>query len=70
MEENFFDPELFWESILSRDEMLIRSAYKTLNIEEKTAVISHLQRMVSEPGWHPEQCASALAALGTLQQDV
>jgi len=68
MAENPFDIEHFWSSILSRDETLVCSVYATLSQEEKEAVISHLQRMASEPGWHPEQRKSAQVALEVLLQ--
>jgi hypothetical protein len=63
------DPlELFWNAMLSRVPERARSAYATLDVEEKQAVLAHLQRMTSEPGWHPEQVRSAQAALEALQE--
>lgn len=58
--------ENLWDHLLSRDPASIRAAYVELGMEEQEAVLSHLQRMASEPGWHPEQQVSALAALKAL----
>ncbi len=41
----------------------LRNAFEQLEPEEQGAVLEHLQRMSSEPGWHPEQQRSAQAAL-------
>ncbi len=61
------DPlEKLWDNLLSRQNNQIRAAYQELTSEEKDAVLEHLQRMVSEPGWHPEQRLSAKAALRVL----
>lgn len=60
------DLELLWERILSRDSSQIRAAYTTLSPPERAAVMSHLQRMVTKPGWHIEQSTSARFALQTL----
>jgi hypothetical protein len=64
------DPiETLWEEILSRQSERIQAAFATLSAEEKVAVLDHLNRMASEPGWHPEQIASASKALKTLNND-
>jgi hypothetical protein len=61
------DPlETFWDQILSRDPRQVREAYATLSAEERQALRNHLARMVSEPGWQPEQRESAQAALDAL----
>jgi hypothetical protein len=61
------DPlEILWDSLLSREPERVRSAYRELSEAEQTAVAAHLQRMAAEEGWHPEQRASALAALQAL----
>ncbi len=58
------DPlERFWDAVLSRQPRRIRAAVRTLDPAARTALIAHLQRMSSEDGWHPEQRASAEAAL-------
>lgn len=64
---NFSSEEEFWDAILSRQPALIRQACQTLSEEERKALLAHLKRMISEPGWHPEQIASALAALQSLE---
>jgi len=56
----------FWAEILSRDPSRTQQAYTLLNDDEQLALVAHLQRMVREEGWHPEQVASAQAALDVL----
>lgn len=63
---NFSSEEDFWDAILSRHPNLIRQACRTLDETERKALLAHLKRMSTEPGWHPEQVASALAALQAL----
>jgi hypothetical protein len=58
--------EDFWNKILSRSPELIRIAFNQLDAASKREVIAHLNRMVSEDGWHAEQVASAKAALKAL----
>ncbi len=66
--DDFIDPlEALWSSLLSRHPDTIRTAYQTLSVEEQQAVLEHLRRMASEPGWHPEQQRSAEAALHALK---
>ncbi len=63
------DPiEDIWGRLLSRQPEEIRKAFAGLNPEEQRYVMAHLQRMVSEAGWHPEQVASAQAALEALEE--
>lgn len=58
------DPlELLWDNLLSRHPEQVQKAYAALSLAEQQAVASHLQSMVSEPGWQPEQRISARAAL-------
>jgi PleD family two-component response regulator len=62
------DPvEIFWDSILSREPQKILAAYRILEKSEQARVLAHLQRMVSEEGWHTEQRISAQTALQILQ---
>ncbi|KPL84271.1 hypothetical protein SE15_03780 [Thermanaerothrix daxensis] len=61
-----FDPETFWEAILSRDPQQIRATFAPLDRESQMAVMQHLFRMATEPGWHPEQRLSARKALEAL----
>jgi hypothetical protein len=55
-----------WEMLLSRKPDWIEKAFESLHPDEKRAVLIHLQKMVSEPGWQPEQKISAQAALDAL----
>lgn len=55
-----------WGAILSRNETEIIQARKLLTEEEIKAVLDHLQRMVSEEGWHPGQVESATIAINIL----
>jgi hypothetical protein len=65
----FTDLEALWEALLSRQAGAVRAAFQTLNAEQRLAVLEHLQRMASEPGWHPEQRRSAQAALAALHEE-
>jgi hypothetical protein len=68
--DDFLDPlEALWSGLLSRRPDTIRTAFQTLSHEEQQAVLEHLRRMASEPGWHPEQRQSAEAALETLERE-
>jgi len=59
--------EALWNDLLSRQPELIREAYASLDKPNQAAVFTHLQRMVSEAGWQPEQRASAKAAIHALE---
>jgi hypothetical protein len=61
--------ENFWEEILSRQPERIKPAFASLSADEKEAVLDHLKRMTSEPGWHSEQIASASKALEILNHE-
>jgi hypothetical protein len=61
------DLESLWGHLLSRKPELIRAAFERLNPSEQRSVLAHLDHMASESGWHPEQRASALAALKALE---
>jgi NADH:ubiquinone oxidoreductase subunit E len=58
--------ELLWEDLLSRQPETIQEAFASLDPSDQKAVLTHLQRMVSESGWQPEQRLSARAALDVL----
>jgi hypothetical protein len=60
--------ENLWGQLLSRQADLVRQAYDLLSPAERQAVLSHLQRMANEPGWHEEQRISAQAALNALRK--
>jgi len=55
-----------WEVLLSRDPKRILLAFESLQSVQKKAVREHLQKMVAEPGWQPEQRISAQAALDAI----
>jgi len=55
-----------WEMLLSREPKWIEEAFESLLPDQKRSVLAHLQKMVSEPGWQPEQQVSAQAALDTI----
>ena len=59
--------ETLWDGLLSRQPEQVRAAYASLDEKEKKVVLTHLERIVSEPGWHPEQRLSAQAALEVLK---
>jgi hypothetical protein len=67
MEQNPDSLQLFWDNLLSRNPAQIEKAFLELDQHSKQAVIAHLQKMTSEPGWHPEQRKSAQMALTTIQ---
>jgi hypothetical protein len=55
-----------WDGILSEDEEIIQETYIALSAEDQQVVLAHLQKMVSESGWHPVQVQSASKALVVL----
>lgn len=64
------DLEILWDQLLSRQADLVQQAFNRLRPDERAAVLTHLQRMATESGWHPEQRRSAQAALeALLEQD-
>jgi hypothetical protein len=66
MNNSFLSLEQLWGNLLSREPALIRQTYANLDKQEQEAVLTHLRKMVKETGWHPEQRASAMAALEAL----
>jgi hypothetical protein len=56
-----------WDDLLSCQADDVRGAFARLDKEAQQAVFEHLQRMVSEEGWHAEQRRSASFALNALQ---
>ncbi len=67
MDENLDSIEDLWDGLLSRQPELVRTAFSSLDLAGRAAVLAHLQRIVSEAGWHPEQRLSAQAALDALE---
>ncbi len=64
------DPlKTLWDNLLSRQPERVRAVFNSLNAEDRRAVLSHLERMASEPAWHSEQRASAIAALRALSEE-
>lgn len=66
MEDQSNSPQGFWDKLLSGEPRRVRAAFASLEEGEKRAVMAHLGRMAGEPGWQPEQRASAQATLGIL----
>ena len=66
MDEPSDSLESIWERLLSRQPAQVREVYAGLSEDEQAAVLDHLRRMASEPGWHAEQRESARAALNVL----
>ena len=62
--------ESLWDQILSHQAASVQAAFNSLSAEEKAAIVSHLKRMASETGWHPEQRKSARSALTILNEDI
>jgi hypothetical protein len=63
------DPvEKFWNAVLSRQPERIRRAVKPLNAPARAALIIHLESMVSEEGWLPQQRESAQTALDVIRE--
>ncbi len=60
------DPDAFWANMLSRDSETIRATWENLTVDEKTAVYTHITRMVTEEDWAEPQRLSAQAALDAL----
>ncbi|MBE9473365.1 MAG: hypothetical protein IMY85_00635 [Chloroflexi bacterium] len=58
--------ENIWDMLLSRQPVLIEKAFTFLESNQQKAIMDHLQRMVAEPGWQPEQRVSAQTALDTI----
>jgi hypothetical protein len=58
--------EILWDHLLSRSPEQVREAFAGLDEAGRQAVLAHLRRMAGEPGWQPEQRASAQAALDAL----
>jgi hypothetical protein len=67
MEEPIFPLEELWERLLSGEAGQVLEAFSSLGADEQTAVLAHLERMVSEEGWQEAQRASAGAALEALR---
>jgi hypothetical protein len=60
--------EQLWDDLLSRQPDQIDSMFNHLNQSERRKVIEHLNRMLTEEGWHPEQKKSAVIALQRIEK--
>lgn len=58
--------EVLWDNLLSRQPRLIKAAFASLNPDDQQIVLEHLQRMISDSGWQPEQRLSAQSAIDVL----
>lgn len=61
------DPARLWAELLSREPERILRALESLPGEDRRRIQDHLERMATEPGWHPPQRESARAALEALR---
>jgi hypothetical protein len=59
---------ILWDALLSREPKRIQRVYNLLDAPARKAITAHLQRMVSEADWHPEQRTSAQAALDAIRE--
>lgn len=64
------DLQVIWDALLSRQAERVVSMYNSLSSRDKKEVLDHLIRMSTESGWHPEQRASAIAALAAIQEKI
>lgn len=69
MRDITYSIENFWGNILSRDPEIIQSTLDLLDYSSRKRIIKHLQTMVFEPGWQPEQRLSAKIALEIAEQN-
>ncbi len=59
--------ETVWDGILSRDSKKIIATFHNLEESDRKTITDHLQRMITEPGWHEEQVISAATALKVIK---
>jgi hypothetical protein len=63
------DPlESIWDGLLSCNPMRIRATFTSILSEDRPHILAHLQRMVTENDWLPEQKHSAQSALAVLRE--
>jgi hypothetical protein len=62
------DLEKLWEALLSQQANQVQAAFNSLDDEQQAAIFLHLQRMLDEPDWQPEQRKSAQFALAALKK--
>ncbi|OGN94062.1 MAG: hypothetical protein A2Y88_12705 [Chloroflexi bacterium RBG_13_48_10] len=68
MKETYDHLESLWDNLLSREPVRIREAFTSLDKPSQNTVYAHLQRMVTEAGWQPEQNLSAKVAIQALDK--
>lgn len=61
------DAEALWAELLSEEPARIRKTWLGLDDDEAAAVIAHLNKMTTEPGWAEGQRESAGAALKAIR---
>jgi hypothetical protein len=66
MNENQEAFEDLWDNLLSRNPKRIWESFDALDVDQQQAVQEHLERMIHEPGWQPEQRISAQTALDAI----
>lgn len=66
MEETFL--EKAWDDLLSQESDRIESRFKSLDEKSQKVVVDHLNKMVTESGWHTAQVESAQKALDVLSK--
>lgn len=60
--------EQAWDDLLSREPDKISRRFASLDQDSRLTVRQHLQKMVSEEGWHPEQVLSAKSAIRVINK--
>lgn len=60
--------EEIWDKLLSRNAHSIKEILENLSQDECEEIFSHLKRMMTEAGWHPEQKLSATFALKLMEK--
>ena len=68
MDEDQVLYENIWEMLLSGQPSLILQGFNALLPDQQEGAREHLVKMVSEPGWQPEQRVSAKSALDTIAE--
>jgi hypothetical protein len=66
--KGFNSPDELWDAILSRESDRVLIAWQQLNGGEQVSLLAHLERMITEDGWHPEQITSAQIALDVIRK--
>lgn len=67
MREDQDELEYLWDNLLSRNPQQILKVFIPSEEINQKNILEHLNRMVHEPDWHPEQRRSAQFALDVLR---